>query len=102
MHFTVDVKTKEILAIEVTVATIDNAHDSEVLPSLIMDISRHRTIIEACIDGAYDSIKPYRLLRRMGVKPIIKPRRNARTDQGSPERCISTIVLKTLGEVEFS
>ena len=38
------------------------------------------------MDGAYDSIKPYRLLRRMGVKPIIKPRRNARTDRGPPER----------------
>jgi len=29
---------------------------------------------------------PYRLLRRMGVKPIIKPGRNARADIGPPER----------------
>jgi len=56
---------KEILAIEVTT---DDMHDSEVLPNLIMNASRHRTIIEACMDGAYDSIKSYRLLGRYGCK----------------------------------
>jgi hypothetical protein len=43
---------------------------------------RHRAIIEACMDGAYDSSKNYALLRGMGIKPIIKPRRNARVDRG--------------------
>jgi len=76
----------------------DNTHDSEVLPSLIANASRHRLISEACMDGAYDSIKSYRLLRRMGVKPIIKPRRNARTDRGPPERRFSVITFKELGE----
>ena len=66
--------------------TTDDIHDSEVLPNLIMDASRHRLISEAYMDGAYDSIKSYRLLRRMGVKPIIKPRRNARADRDPPER----------------
>ena len=37
---------KEILAIEVTT---DDIHDSEALPSLIANASRHRTIIEACM-----------------------------------------------------
>jgi len=68
IHFAIDVRTKEVLAMEVTA---DDKHDSEVLPNLIMDASRHRTIIEACMDGAYDSIKSYRLLKRMGIKPII-------------------------------
>jgi hypothetical protein len=63
-----DVKTKEIVAMDVT---MDDRHDSEALPSLMADASRHRTIIEACMDGAYDSIRSYRLLKRMGVKPII-------------------------------
>jgi len=43
----------------------------------------------------------YALLRKMGVKPIIKPRRNARTEQGPPERRNSVIILKTLGEKEW-
>jgi len=64
----------------------DGIHDSEVLPSIIAGASRHRLISEAYMDGAYDSIKSYRLLRSMGVKPIIKPRRNARADRGPPER----------------
>ena len=68
VHLAIDVKTREIVAMDVT---MDDRHDSEALPSLMADASRHRTIIEACMDGAYDSIRSYRLLKRMGVKPII-------------------------------
>jgi len=45
------------------------------------------------MDGAYDSIKSYRLLKRAGIKP----RRNARTDRGPPERRSSAIIFKMLG-----
>ena len=76
--------------------TTDDIHDSEVLPNLIADASRHRTIIEACMDGAYDSIKSYRLLKNAGIKPIIKPRKNARADRGPPKRRFSAMILKTL------
>jgi transposase len=99
IHFAVDVKTKEVLAMDVTT---DDVHDSEVLPSLIANASKHRLISEACMDGAYDSSKTYALLRKMGIKPIIKPRRNARTDRGPPERRNSVMTLKTLGEREWS
>ena len=54
------------------------------------------------MDGAYDSGKSYTLLKRMEIKPIIKPRRNARADRGFPERRISVMMLKTLGEREWS
>jgi len=54
------------------------------------------------MDGAYDSIKSYRFLRRMSVKPIIKPRRNARADRGPPERRSSAIIFKMLGEKMWS
>ena len=53
---------KEVLAMYVTT---DDIHDSEVLPSMMADASRHRLISEACMDGAYDSGKSYRLLRSM-------------------------------------
>jgi len=95
----VDIKTKEILAMEVTT---DDIHDSEVLPSLITNASRHRLISEAYMDGVYDSIKSYGLLKKAGIKPIIKPRRNARTDRGPPERRNSVMMLKTLGEEGWS
>jgi len=99
IHFAVDVKTKEVIAMDVTT---DDTHDSEVLPNLIMDASRHRLISEAYMDGAYDSGKAYRLLGSMGINPIIKPRKNARTDRGPPERRNSAMMLKMLGEKEWS
>mgnify|MGYP000231423189 CR=1 FL=1 len=43
--------------------TTDGIHDSEVLPSIMANVSRHRLISEACMDGAYDSSKTYALLR---------------------------------------
>jgi hypothetical protein len=49
IHFAVDARTKEVVAMDVTT---DDVHDSEVLPSLIMNASRHRAIIEAYMDGA--------------------------------------------------
>jgi hypothetical protein len=78
--------------------TTDDVQDSEVLPSLMANASRHRLIYEAYMDGAYDSSKNYALLRGMSIKSIIKPRRNARVDRGSPERRNSAIMFKTLGE----
>jgi hypothetical protein len=38
----------------------------------------------------------------MGVRPIIKPRTNARTDRGSPERRASAIIFKTFGKMLWS
>jgi len=59
---------------------------------------KYRMISGACMDGAYDSGKAYTLPNRMDVKPIIKPRRNARTDRGPPERYSSVIMFKRLEE----
>ncbi|MBS7635412.1 transposase [Candidatus Bathyarchaeota archaeon] len=78
VHFAVDVETKEILAMK---ATTDDVHDSE-----------------AVMDGAYDNAEAYNLLRRMGVKPIIKPRRNARADRGPPERRLAVRLIRRLGD----
>jgi hypothetical protein len=56
------------------------------------------------MDGAYDSKKSYKLLRSIDVKPIIKPRRNSRTDRGPPERSFSVLTFKELGgeSVEYN
>ena len=54
------------------------------------------------MDGAYDSSKAYRLLKRAGIKPIIKPRRNARPDKGPPERRKTVKLIKSLGDKAWS
>jgi len=66
IHFAVDVKTGEVVAMDVTT---DDTHDSEVLPSIIANASRHRLISEACMDGAYDSSKNLCSAQRDGHKP---------------------------------
>jgi len=93
IHFAVDVKTKEVLAMEVTT---DDVHDSEA--ALIKDSSKLRRVSKAVMDGAYNNSKAYNLLRRMSVKPIIKPRHNARADRGPPERRRAVKLIKRVGD----
>jgi hypothetical protein len=99
IHFAVDIKTKEVISMDVT---MDDVHDSEVLPRLLKDASMNRDVIEAFMDGAYDTGNSYILLRRMGIRPIIKPRANARTDRDPPERRASAAILKMFGERGWS
>jgi hypothetical protein len=99
IHFAVDINTKEVISMDVTT---DDVHDSEVLPRLLKDASMNRDVIEAFMDGAYDTRGSYILLRMMGVGPIIKPRANARTDWGPPERRISAAIPKMFGERGWS
>jgi len=63
-----------------------------------LNASRRRLISEAYMDRAYDSWKTYEFFKRMGMKPVIKPRENARKDRGPPKRRIPVIMLKTFGE----
>jgi hypothetical protein len=93
IHFVVDINTKEAISMDMTT---DDVHDSEVLPRLLKDASRNRDVAEAFMDGAYDTGNSYILLMGMGVRPIIKPRANARTDRGPPERRISAAIPKML------
>jgi hypothetical protein len=50
------------------------------LQELLKDASMNRGVAEAFMDGAYDRGDSYILLRGMGVRPVIKPRANARTE----------------------
>ena len=78
--------------------TTDDVHDSEALPALINEAYKHGKISGAVMDGAYDNSKAYNLLRGMGVKPVIKPRRNARDDRGPPERRRAVRLIKKVGD----
>jgi hypothetical protein len=82
--------------------TTDDVHDSEVLPRLLKDTSINRDFIKAFMDGAYDTRWSYIILRGMGIRPIIKPRANARTDRGPPERRTSAAILRTFGAKGWS
>jgi len=50
------------------------------------------------MDGAYDNSKAYNLLRRMSVKPVIKPRRNARAYRGPPERRRAVRLIRRISD----
>jgi hypothetical protein len=99
IHFAVDINTKEVISMDVTT---DDIHDSEVLPRLLKDASINRDVIEAFMDGAYDTGNSYIFLRGMGIRPVVKPRANARTDRGPPERRMSAAILKMFGERGWS
>jgi len=99
IHFAIDIKTKEIVSMEVT---IDEIHDSKVLKRLILKALNYKLIYKAYMDGSYDSSKTYDFLKRMKIIPIIKPRKNARIDRGPPERCNLIKIFKNLGEKEWS
>jgi hypothetical protein len=59
-YFAVDVRTREVVSMDVTT---DDIHDSKVLPRLMIDASRNRSIAEAYMDGAYDSSNSYTILK---------------------------------------
>jgi hypothetical protein len=90
IYFAVDVNTKEVISMDVTT-------DYKVLRELLTDASMNSDVTEAFMKGVYDTERSYILLRKMGIRPIIKPRANARTDRGPPERRMSVIILKTFG-----
>jgi hypothetical protein len=99
IHFTVDTNTKEVISMDVTT---DDIHDSKVLPRPLKDASMNRDVAEALMNRAYDTRGSYTLVRGMDIRPVIKPRSNARTDRGPPERRISAAILKMFGERGWS
>lgn len=64
VHFAVDSRTKEVIAMEVTT---DDFYDSDALPAPIRNASSRRRIDEAIMGVAFDSAKSYRLLKRKWV-----------------------------------
>jgi len=82
IHVAVDIKTKEILALEVTDEKI---HDGKMLRKLVnhvLDSSNSRgprkiKIKSVLADGAYDSNTNFRYLEEKGIKPGIMVRKNS-------------------------
>ena len=81
IHVAVDIKTKEILALEVT---DEKVHDSRMLKKLfdhVLDSSSSESNIakvkSVLADGAYDSDATFQYLENKRIKPGIKVRKNS-------------------------
>ena len=72
IHVAVDIKTKEILALEVT---DEKMHDGKVMKKLVKHIlnSNHNEKVRFVLaDGAYDFNENFKFLNDKRIKPIIK------------------------------
>ena len=77
IHVAVNIKTKEILALEVT---DEKVHDGKVMKQLIEQVlnnNRNIKIKSFLGDGAYDSNENFKYLQKKRIRPIIKVKRNS-------------------------
>ncbi len=77
IHIAVNIRTKEILALEVTDGKV---HDGKVMPKLIEHILKNNNNIRiksALFDGSYDSNENFKYLQKKRIRPAIKFRRNS-------------------------
>ncbi len=79
IHVAVDIKTKEILALEVT---DEKVHDGRMLKKLVSNVSDSREpntvkIKSVLADGAYDSNANFQYLEDKKITPGIKVRKNS-------------------------
>jgi transposase len=77
IHVAVNVKTKEILSMEIT---DEHVHDNKVLPRLVNNTSIDGFVMIDRVlgDGAYDSNATFKYLSENGIMPCIKVRKNSR------------------------
>lgn len=78
IHIAVNIKAKEILALEVTG---EKVHDGKIMPKLIEHILKRSNnnikIKSALGDGSYDSNENFKYLQRKRIRPGIKVRKNS-------------------------
>jgi hypothetical protein len=94
IHLAIDARTGEIVYFE---RTTDRVHDSEAARRMVDRSMGAGNVIKVIGDGAYDSIGFIRYLERRGIEPIIRPRRNARTDRGPPSRRSAARMIRDYG-----
>lgn len=102
VHIAVDVKTKEVVAIEVTNETVT---DAEKFKDLIQQSEKNagkNNIKRVLADGAYDTKEDFNLLSEKNVESGIKTRKNARTRaRGSSYRGMCVRERRRLGYDEW-
>jgi hypothetical protein len=77
IHVAVNIKTKEILALEVT---DEKVHDGKVMEQLVEHVleNNHDIKIKSLLgDGAYDGNENFKYLQKKKIRPGIKVRKNS-------------------------
>jgi hypothetical protein len=80
IHIAVNIKTKEILALEVT---DEKVHDGKIMEQLVEYVLENKDkdkdfhINSVLADGAYDSNKNFNYLQKKNIQPGIKVRKNS-------------------------
>ena len=102
VHLAVDVKTKEIVAIEVTDERVSDGSKFNSLIDQAEENISGRKIEEVLGDGGYDRREIFNHLKEKGIQPVIKTRSNASTKaRGSPARAKAVREVKDLGYKEW-
>jgi len=76
IHLAVDIKTKQIISMEVT---REDVSDERMLKPLVEEASSKAEVTKVIGDGAFDSRENFRFLTGRGIEPIIKVRKNSST-----------------------
>jgi len=101
VHFAVSVRTKEVVAMEVTT---DERHDSTVAERLVEEAERNAggPVREVLGDGAYDSARIYEFLKGKGIGAVIKPRKNSVLNTRSDARRQEVDLYRSLGHQKWA
>lgn len=96
IHLAIDVKTKQIVAMEVT---DERTGDGGMLKSLVEQAERRCWVVKVIADGAYDSRSNFALLEEPGMEPAIRVRKNSSgRARGCPTR--KRVVMEQLRDPE--
>jgi len=96
VHIAVDVKTKKLLALEVT---DERVSDGKMLKPLMEQVKEKGGRVNRVYgDGGYDSKENFNYLAENGIEPVIKIRNNSSTkSRGSPSRAKRVREYRKLG-----
>jgi len=96
VHIAVDVKTKKLLALEIT---DERVSDGKMLKPLMEQVKeRGGRVDRVYADGGYDSKENFNYLAENGIEPVIKIRNNSSTkSRGSPSRAKRVREYRKLG-----
>jgi nickel-dependent lactate racemase len=93
IHVAVNIKTKEILSMEVT---DEHVHDNKVLPRLVNSVSNDGFVSDIVLgDGAYDSNGAFRFLSENGIISCIKVRKNSITSAKNNKLRNKEVMMET-------
>lgn len=98
LHIAVNVKTKQAVAIEVTE---DKVGDNKLGLKLVNKARKIKKVAKAIFDGAYDTEEIWEGLKKKGIKPVIRLRKNA-SPKGLNIRAREVRKLKKIGWDEWS